>query len=159
MRRWLGWITIGWLLAVTALALLTYGNPSPHLSLDERTRAVALQLRCPVCQGESVADSPASEAGAMRGIIRQRLAQGVSPDEVKAYFVSKYGNWIMLAPPPSGVGSVVWLAPPLLVLGGLGLLLTLVTDWRRRGRRPTAGGSEAYLERVRVELAAHSGDD
>jgi len=159
VRRYLGWIGIGWMLALITLALALYGSPSPHLSLDAHTRAVALQLRCPVCQGESVADSPASEAGAMRAIIRQRLGQGESRDEVKAYFVSKYGNWILLAPPASGVGSLAWLAPPLLLLGGAGLLLTLVADWRRRGKRPTTPGPSEYLERVRAELAATPPED
>jgi len=153
MRRWLGWIAIAWLLALAAVALAAYGAPAAATSLDDRTRAVAQQLRCPVCQGESVADSPSGIAAAMRAIIRRQLAAGRSPDQVKAYLVSRYGNWILLAPPASGIGSLAWLAPPLLVLAGIGLLATLLLDWRRRGRDPAASGSADYLARVRAELA------
>jgi len=153
MRRWMGWIAIGWLLALCALALAAYGTPPAHATLDDRTRAVAQGLRCPVCQGESVADSPSDIAGAMRAEIRRRLARGQSPDEIKRFLVSKYTDWILLAPPASGVGSIAWLAPPLLFLGGLGLLLTLVLDWRTRGRSPAGGAKPAYLERVRAEVA------
>jgi cytochrome c-type biogenesis protein CcmH len=86
-------------------------------------------------------------------LVRQRLAEGQSPDAIKAYFVARYGNWILLAPPASGIGNVAWMAPPLLLLGGIGLLLTLVIDWRARGRARPAAPDEAYLERVRAELA------
>lgn len=154
MRRWLGWIAIAWLLMLCAVALVAYGSPAGASSLDDRTRAVALELRCPVCQGESVADSPADIAKAMRTLIRKRLAAGQSPDSIKAYLVSRYGNWISLAPPTSGIGVVAWLAPPILVLGGLGLLLTLVAGWRARGKAPEQGSRAAYIERVRAELNA-----
>ncbi len=155
MRRWLGWIGIGWLLAVCALALLAYGNPSAQPSLDVRARSLAGQMRCLVCAGESVADSQSGFAQGVRDSIRRQLDAGRSDQQVKSFFIEKYGQQILLAPPSSGLGSVAWLAPPLLLLGGLGLLITLVLDWRSRGRRP-AGVKETYLERVRVELAADS---
>jgi cytochrome c-type biogenesis protein CcmH len=153
MRRWLGWLAIGWLLAICVVALLAYGRPAAHQTLDQRTRAVASQLRCPICQGESVADSPSDIARSMRALIRERLAEGQSPAQIEAYFVSRYSRWILLAPPRAGVGNVAWLAPPLLLLGGLALLLTLVAGWRQGGRRASPEGSSPYLERVRAELA------
>lgn len=159
MKRWLGWIGIGWMLVLVTLALARYGNPSPHVPLAARVRAVGLQLRCPVCQGESVADSSASEAGAMRTLIRQQLAHGESPSAVKAYFVSKYGDWILLAPPVSGMGSFAWVAPPLLFLGGLGLLVTLVLGWQTRGRPAAGEAKQSYVDRVRAELAAEAIED
>lgn len=66
--------------------------------LEARTNAVAAQLRCPVCQGVSIQDSPAELAQQMRDLVREQLRTGKSPDEVKAYFVSKYGEWILLQP-------------------------------------------------------------
>ena len=156
MRRWLGWAAIGWLLAACALALALYGGGSTAATLDARTAALAQQLRCPVCQGESVADSPSGIAKSMRGVIRRRLEQGQSPDQIKSYLVSAYGRWILLSPPASGLGTLAWLGPPLLIAGGLGLLLALVTDWRRRGRLPEGDARSAYLRRVREELAADS---
>lgn len=152
MRRWLGWIAIGWLLILCAVALLAYGRASPSTSLNERTLAVARELRCPVCQGESVADSESGISQGMRAIIRRKLAAGQSPDSIKQYFVARYGNKILLAPPSNGIGDVAWLAPPLLVAGGLGLLITLVFDWRSRSRVPLSSIGDSYLERVRFEL-------
>jgi cytochrome c-type biogenesis protein CcmH/NrfF len=94
----------------------------------------------------------------MRAIIRRDLARGEPPAQIKASFVKSYGDWILLAPPASGVGSLAWLAPPLLLLGGAGLLLTLLIDWRHRARAPSGQSRAAYLERVRAELAAERGE-
>jgi cytochrome c-type biogenesis protein CcmH len=157
MRRWLGWIAIGWILALCVVAVLAYGRPAATQSLDDRTRAIALQLRCPICQGESVADSPSDISKAMRVLIRRKLAEGESSAQIKAYFVGRYGQWILLAPPSSGIGDLAWLGPPLLILGGAGLLLTLAADWRRRARSPTTADL-TYVERVRQELATDPGE-
>lgn len=154
MRRWLGWIAIGWLIALCALALVAYGNQSTPASLDDRARAVEQQLRCPICQGESVGDSPSGIAKSMRAEVRQKLGSGKSPAQIKASFVAAYGNWILLAPPASGAGSVAWLAPPLLFLGGLGLLITLILEWRTRGRAGSGRAREMYVDRVRAEMAS-----
>jgi cytochrome c-type biogenesis protein CcmH len=152
MRRRLGWVAIGWLLLLCALALVVYGRPTAGASLRERTLAIAGQLRCPVCQGESVADSESGIAQGMRDIIRRRLQQGQSSAQIETYFVSRYGEKVLLSPPSSGVGGIAWLAPPLLVLGGAGLLVTLVVDWRGRTRVPASPVNERYLARVRREL-------
>ena len=158
MRRRLGWIAIAWLIGLCAIALVAYGNPATPVSLDDRARAVEQQLRCPICQGESVADSPSDIAKSMRAEIRQDLAAGKSPAWIKAYFVSRYSDWILLAPPASGLGNFAWVAPPLLLLGGLGLLLTLVFEWRRGGTVTTGSSRQAYLDRVRAELAAENAE-
>lgn len=158
MKRWLGWLAIGWLLILCTVALVAYGQALPTASLADRTLGVARDLRCPVCQGESVADSQSGISKGIRAIIRRKLAQGQSADSIKHYFVARYGNRILLAPPSSGIGSVAWLAPPLLVAGGVGLLLTLIADWRARSRIPLPAGADIYLERVRYELAQGSQD-
>lgn len=158
MRKWLGWIAIGWMLVLCAVALVAYGNQSRPLSLDTRARAVEQQLRCPICQGESVADSPAGIAKSMRTEIRRKLSAGQSPAQIKASFVAAYGNWILLAPPASGLGSFAWLAPPLLFLGSIGLLVTLILEWRTRGRTAGERVREMYLERVRAEVAAETAE-
>ena len=100
-------------------------------ALEARTSAVAAQLRCPVCQGLSIQDSPSELAQSMRAVARDQLAQGKSPDEVKAYFVSKYGEWILLAPKPSGINVLAYLLPVLIILGGGALLVIAVSRWTR----------------------------
>jgi cytochrome c-type biogenesis protein CcmH/NrfF len=97
--------------------------------LEARTSAVAAQLRCPVCQGLSLQDSPSELAQSMRAVVRDQLAQGKTPDEVKAYFVSKYGEWILLAPKASGFNLIAYAAPILIVLGGGAGIFVAVRRW------------------------------
>src|SRR6516162_2012505 len=91
-------------------------------TLDQRVHDVASQLKCLVCQGESVADSPATLSQQMRGIIRQQLQSGKSEQEVIQYFVSRYGDRILLSPPWQGLTLLAWLVPIALMIGGLLLL-------------------------------------
>lgn len=98
-------------------------------ALEARTSAVAAQLRCPVCQGLSIQDSPAELAQQMRSLVRDQLAAGKTPDQVKAYFISKYGEWILLAPKPSGFNLLAYLIPVLVVLGGGVAIALAVRRW------------------------------
>lgn len=154
MRQYLGWAAIGWLLALGALAVAVYGRSTIPPSLDARAASLESGLRCLVCQGESIAQSRSGFAQSVRALVRRRLREGQPPDQIRAFLVSRYTDTILLAPPPSGLGGIAWFTPPLLVLGGFGLLATLVYDWRRRGREPAAVTRAAYRERVRAELAA-----
>jgi cytochrome c-type biogenesis protein CcmH len=82
-----------------------------------------------VCQGLSIQDSPSELAQQMRGVVRDQLREGKSPTEVEAYFMSKYGEWILLEPRPTGFNVVVYAVPALAVLGGLGLIVVVVRRW------------------------------
>ena len=86
--------------------------------LEAQTSALASELRCPVCQGNSIQDSPSELAQQMRDLIRDQLRAGKTPDEVRAYFVDKYGEWILLTPKATGFNLVVYLVPLLVILGG-----------------------------------------
>jgi cytochrome c-type biogenesis protein CcmH len=97
--------------------------------LEARVRAVASELRCPVCQGESIQDSPAALAQEMRGIVREQLAAGRSPDEVKAYFVDKYGEWILLRPKAQGWNMLVYLLPLVVLLVGGAVVARATRRW------------------------------
>ena len=97
--------------------------------LEARTAEVAATLRCPVCQGESIQDSPAELAQNMRAIVREQLQAGRTPEEIKAYFVSKYGEWILLEPQMKGLNIALYILPVVLVLGGLVLVTVLVRRW------------------------------
>jgi cytochrome c-type biogenesis protein CcmH len=112
-------------------------RPRTDAELDSLTRSVASQLRCPVCQGESILDSPASLAQEMRTLVRTQLAQGKSPDEVRAYFVSKYGEWILLAPPASGFTLLVYALPLAALLVGAAVVFFAVRRWTAPPPPPT----------------------
>jgi len=98
-------------------------------ALEARTSAVASQLRCPVCQGLSIQDSPSDLAQSMRSLVRDQLASGRTPDQVKAYFVSKYGEWILLEPKPSGFNLLAYAVPLVVVLGGGAAIVLAVRRW------------------------------
>lgn len=95
--------------------------------LQTRVKEVSKTLRCAVCQSESVWESNAELAIQMREIIRERLIQGQSPDEIRAYFQSRYGDFILLKPRfRFGINSLLWGGPfLLLLLGGAALWRTL----------------------------------
>ena len=97
--------------------------------LEARTTAVASQLRCPVCQGLSIQDSPSELSQSMRAVVRDQLKAGKSPDEVKTYFISKYGEWILLEPKPRGFNILVYALPIALVTAGLGVVYFSVRKW------------------------------
>ena len=108
--------------------------------LEDKTKTVASELRCPVCQGVSIQDSPSELAQQMRTVVKERLASGESEQQVKDYFISKYGEWILLSPQASGFNLVVYALPALLVLGGAGLIVLLVRRWTAA---PAAGAPPA----------------
>lgn len=124
-------------------------------ALEDRVRTIASELRCVVCQNLSVADSPAEMAVQMRGIVREQLEAGKTPDEVRAYFVSRYGEWVLLAPPAHGFNLTVWILPFAVLLAGLALATCYLRRWsRRRAREPESTLDPELLEQVRTAVAA-----
>ena len=100
--------------------------------LDAQTSAVASQLRCPVCQGLSIEDSPSELSQQMRDLVKDQLRQGKTPAQVKAYFVGRYGEWILLEPEARGFNVLVYAVPVLLVAGGAGVIVVVVRRWTRQ---------------------------
>ncbi len=99
-------------------------------TLDQRVHDVASQLKCPVCQGESVADSPSTISQQMRAVIRQQLQSGKSEQEVIQYFVDRYGEQIVWSPPWQGFTLLAWLVPIALLVVGAFLLFIVLRSWR-----------------------------
>ena len=89
---------------------------------DARQEAQAMELmeelRCLVCQGQSIADSDAEIAGDMRDLVRRRIAAGEQPDGVRAWLVERYGNWVSYRPPSAPIAWPLWLAPLVLLAAG-----------------------------------------
>ena len=154
-------MTRGWAGAAAAVVLAAaFGwaaaAPQPAATqVDENTvHDVATQLRCVVCQSLSVADSPSETANQMRGIIRERLAAGDNPDQVRAYFVEKYGDWILLSPPKSGFTLLVWVVPFVGLGIGLVLVAVVVRRWSRTPQAATPSQIDpAVRERIRREMS------
>lgn len=154
------------LVAAAAVALVALRPPARPASLQERVRAIGATLRCPVCQDLSVADSPSGLARQMRQEIADRLQAGATPEQVKAGFVRAYGDWILLAPPASGVNLVIWVVPGLILVAGLLAAVVAVRRWTSGGPAATAsderaGGSLPASDRRLLEtaMAASEGED
>jgi cytochrome c-type biogenesis protein CcmH len=88
-------------------------------ALEAKARHLMGALRCIQCQGQSIADSDAPIAGAMRSEVRQRIAAGETPDAVRDWLISRYGEWVSFEPPAHGAGLILWLAPFVLLLAGI----------------------------------------
>ena len=93
----------------------------PDPRQEAQAKALMEQLRCLVCQGQSIADSDAELAGDMRHMVRSRIAAGEPPSDIRRWLVERYGNWVSYQPPVEPVTWPLWAAP--LVLLGLGAWL------------------------------------
>ncbi|MSP54783.1 MAG: cytochrome c-type biogenesis protein CcmH [Myxococcales bacterium] len=136
------------------------GPPLTGDLLAEATRVVASQLRCPVCQGLSVADSPSESAVAMKHEVERLVAMGYSTEQCLLYFESSYGEFIRLEPKAEGLNLLVWAAPAGLLVVGLGIV-----GWMRISNRPKAEpvkaiaiavpeGLQPYVDRVHAAVGA-----
>src|SRR2546421_11262122 len=123
-------VTFAVVAIVAAIWSYVFLQNSPQQTLDQRAHDVASQLKCPICQGESVADSPSALAQQMRGVIRQQLQAGKSEQEVIQYFRTSYGDQIVWSPPWQGFTLLAWLVPIGLLLAGMILLFFVLRDWR-----------------------------
>ena len=90
----------------------------PDARQEARAKALMEELRCLVCQGQSIADSDAEIAGDMRDLVRRRIAAGERPGAVRAWLVERYGNWVSYRPPPAPIAWPLWVAPLLLLAAG-----------------------------------------
>jgi len=124
------------LLVVIAAPLVHAVEPSERLAdpaLEARARTLSKELRCLVCQNQSIDESNADLAHDLRLLLRQRLAAGDTDQQVLDYIAARYGVFVLLDPPFAPLTWVLWLTPPVLVFGGGGLLLLRV---RRRRLEP-----------------------
>ena len=150
MRRWLPVIAGGTLLALAAVLVVVAVTPRAPTGAAERADALAAELRCPDCQGLSVADSPTSSAREIRRQIDELIAAGASDEEVRAHFVARYGEWIRLAPS----ATVVWLVPFAVLAVGVALLVVWLGAARRPPAAPEAAVSDDERRRLHDEVEA-----
>jgi cytochrome c-type biogenesis protein CcmH len=120
------------LLAAPAIAA-PVPDTFPDPAMETRARALQRQLRCLVCQGESIDESGATLAADLRHLVRQQMAAGKSDAEIKSFLVARYGDFILMQPPLQADTMVLWLAPFVVLLGGAG-----VAVWVIRRARPAA---------------------
>jgi cytochrome c-type biogenesis protein CcmH len=140
---------------VVALVIGGAGRSRPSRSPSDRAQAIAEELRCPVCQGLSIADSHSPTAEAIYEDVRRRVAAGESDAAIRAFYVGRYGQWILLRPETSGVGALVWMLPVTALLLGVGGLALAFRRWRRQ---PSLAASEEDRALVEAALANQRGN-
>jgi len=145
------WLALVAVVGVMIVVLVIGSRPSR--SISARADRLERQLACPVCTGESVADSNAPESRAIRADIRTRLRAGQSDAQIRAAYVHAYGDRILLTPDGGGLGVVAWGVPVVaVVLGGVGIAVML-RRWSRTPRLPASDEDEAIVTRAREKLA------
>jgi cytochrome c-type biogenesis protein CcmH len=116
---------------ITVLAAVGWSARPRAEAEAERVDRITSELRCVVCQGLSVKDSPSESARQMRDIVAQRVAEGRTDDQIRDEFRASYGDWVVLSPPLASWTGLVWLVPIVALLGGL------VVAWRRLRAPPS----------------------
>jgi cytochrome c-type biogenesis protein CcmH len=122
-------------------------QPAPTTAEQEVT-AIAATLRCPTCQGLSVADSDAAISRSMRDLISEQVAASRTAEQIRGYFVERYGDWILLSPRSSGIGWLVWVLPVIALTGGMAVATG-------RARRRTQDVGTMDVGDARDLIAAH----
>ena len=130
------------------------GTPATGAPLDARTQELASQLRCPVCQGLSIADSPSEMAINMKRQVRELVARGFTDQQILNYFEQSYGQFVLLKPKFQGVNSLVWILPIAVLLFGM---LIVFSKAKKLEKQPTLTThipqpptpDDPYLKRVR----------
>jgi cytochrome c-type biogenesis protein CcmH len=146
MRRWGPWIGLA-VVVVIALAVVVW--PNGDQSPAARAHALETELKCPECQGLSVADSQAPTSRAIRTDIKRRIARGESDAEIRQAYVDDYGESILLSPQDSGISLIVWVLPVVvLALGATGIVFALRRNRGEPHLHPTAA-DERLVERAR----------
>jgi cytochrome c-type biogenesis protein CcmH len=141
-------IVVGVLAVLAAVAAVAVPRPETP---DERVARIASELRCPVCQGLSVNDSPSESAREMRAMIERGVAEGKSDDEIRDEFRAAYGDWILLAPPADDPRGLIWLVPLVAIALGVLLVLSRLRGASTPEARPTPEQTALLRERARLD--------
>ena len=150
-------------LCVVSLALLAVACAGSGRTFEERAQSIDRSLICPQCPGETIDQASVPLAIQMREIVREKLGEGWSRQQILQYFVDRFDEGVLAAPPKDGVNLVAWVVPPVTVAGAA-VLLFMVLVAMRRGARPTPETPslseqelEPYLSKVDRELGLPPG--
>jgi cytochrome c-type biogenesis protein CcmH len=149
MRRWLPWLALA-LLVVVAIGVLVARSQPSH-SPESRAGRLEREIACPVCTGESVAESNAPESRALRQDIHDRIAQGETDAEIRAAYVRVYGERILLNPGKGGIALLAWGIPVVAVIAGLAGIAFALRRWSREPRLRATADDEVLVTRAREQ--------
>lgn len=150
LKRWPSWVLMGMVLAaLLAVGVQRAGEPQ---TADEREQSIYEQLACPVCDGESVAESRSASAVQIREVVERLVIEGQLTDaQIVAQIDASYPEELELTPSRSGVDLIVWLLPAIVLVGAVAGLIAAFLRWRREPA--PSGPSDADRELVAAALA------
>lgn len=129
------------------------GKPLAGPQLERRAMEISSELRCPVCQGLAIGDSPSQMASNMKEQVRELLARGYTEPQILSYFEKSYGQFVLLKPKFQGVNTLVWILPVLALAAGFALVVTKAKKLETAPEKATVAAEEPaddpYLARVR----------
>lgn len=140
----------GLILALQTMSAFAFENDEPLADPDAELRAVTLakELRCLVCQNQSIMESDAPLARDLRRVVRERVAAGDTDVEIKDFVTERYGDFVLLRPPFKPKTWILWFGPAVIVAGAL---LGLIVFWRRRQTAPAGPAPLSADERARLD--------
>ena len=143
-------LVCGLIVALQTTSALGFENDEPLSDPELELRAVTLakELRCLVCQNQSIMESDAPLARDLRLVVRERVAAGDTDVEIKDFVTERYGDFVLLRPPLKPKTWILWFGPAILVGGAL---LGLVLFWRRRTTTPATPAPLSTAERARLD--------
>jgi cytochrome c-type biogenesis protein CcmH len=147
IRRWSPWLVLGVVVVAAIVVLVVRSQPSD--SATSRAHRLERELACPVCTGESVAESNAPEARAIRDDIADRIRQGQSDEEIRAAYTRVYGERILLNPGNGGLAVVAWGIPVVVVIVGAAGIALALRRWSRQPRLEASADDEVLVARAR----------
>ena len=128
------------ILKITAILIVLIMNPPVYSdSIEEQVSDISQYLMCPVCRGQTVAESNSDLAKDFREIIRKKVEDGESKEQILSYFVDRYGESVLASPPASGVRLIVWILPVLMILLGLYLFFNFLVINRKEENEVISG--------------------
>jgi cytochrome c-type biogenesis protein CcmH len=143
----------GLVLSLAAAGVPAAASPGPEERMEDpqleaRARTLYDQLRCVVCQSQSIDDSNAPLAADLRAVVRERLLAGDSNAEVKAYLQERYGDYVLMLPPVQGNTLALWLFPLIVLAGGGTAIVLFVRGQKRRAAGATDAADDARAARL-----------
>lgn len=150
MKLWAVLLALAIALATAAQAAVSPDEMLADPALEARARALGQELRCLVCQNQSIDDSDAPLARDLRRIVRERLLAGDSDEQIKQFLVDRYGKFVLLKPPVEPSTWLLWVGP----FGVLAIAAVAVRWYLRRAPKLTADSAEELSEDEQQRLAA-----
>lgn len=142
-----------------SILLMGCGNAQADVPMmEQRAQALNKSIMCPVCPGESIDQSQVALAVQMRGIVNEKLAEGWSDEQIRKFFVERYGPSVLLQPPTQGLSLLAWLMPPIGVASAIAVFVFALRHMRRKPQANSDDDTDddllPYYERIEASVAS-----